>query len=111
MQGQGCAGLAVHAGRRAGHQHPNLKPEAYDLDGAKRLLAEAGYSERLRPDRCLHQRSLYVNDAAMTQAVGQMWSRLGLKITHQHVAEGGVFPARGEAGVQRAAQRQFHRHQ
>ncbi len=57
-----------------------LKPEAFDLEGAKKLLAEAGYPNGFSLI-VSSSNDRYINDAAMTQAVGQMWSRLGLKIT------------------------------
>ncbi len=59
---------------------PNLKPVAYDLPSARKLLAEAGYPNGFgvvlnsTNDR-------YPNDAKVNQAVAQMWTRLGLK-TH-----------------------------
>ncbi len=70
---------------------PTLKPEAFDLDGAKKLLAEAGYPNGFgltvnsTNDR-------YINDAAMTQAVAQMWTRLGLKITVSTLPKAVYFP-------------------
>jgi peptide/nickel transport system substrate-binding protein len=57
---------------------PNLTPVAYDLAGARKLLAEAGYPNGFgivinsSNDR-------YPNDAMVNQAVAQMWTRLGLK--------------------------------
>lgn len=56
----------------------NLQPVAYDPDGARRLLAEAGYPRGFgfvmnsTNDR-------YPNDAKVNQAVAQMWTRIGLK--------------------------------
>jgi peptide/nickel transport system substrate-binding protein len=56
----------------------NLAPVAYDLAGARELLAEAGYPNGFgivinsSNDR-------YPNDALVNQAVAQMWTRLGLK--------------------------------
>jgi peptide/nickel transport system substrate-binding protein len=59
---------------------PNMKPEAYDLEGAKKLLAEAGYPNGFGLT-IASTNDRYINDAAIAQATGQMWSRLGLKIT------------------------------
>lgn len=54
-----------------------LLPKA-DLDEARKLLAEAGYPEGFRIT--LHgPNGNYLNDAALAQAVGQMWTRLGVK--------------------------------
>ena len=56
---------------------PNLKPEKYDPDGAKKLLADAGYPNGFNVtihgpnDRC-------INDARVIQTVAQMWSRIGV---------------------------------
>jgi peptide/nickel transport system substrate-binding protein len=68
-----------------------LKPEAYDLDGAKKLLAEAGYPNGfgLTLDSTNDR---YVNDAALTQAVAQMWSRLGLKMIVDTMPKAIYFP-------------------
>jgi peptide/nickel transport system substrate-binding protein len=58
----------------------NLKPVAYDPAGARTLLDEAGYASGFgmvinsTNDR-------YPGDAAVTQAVAQMWTRLGLKVS------------------------------
>ena len=55
-----------------------LEPVVFDLAGARALLAEAGYKDGFgivlnsTNDR-------YPNDAKVTQAVAQMWTRLGLK--------------------------------
>jgi peptide/nickel transport system substrate-binding protein len=68
-----------------------MKPEAYDLEGAKKLLAEAGYPNGFGLT-VASTNDRYINDAAMTQAVGQMWSRLGLKITVNTLPKAVYFP-------------------
>lgn len=56
---------------------PALKPEAYDLQGAKRLLAEAGYPDGF--GLTLHApNDRYVNDEQVAQAVAQMLTRAGI---------------------------------
>lgn len=61
-----------------GHE-PSLKPDALDVAGAKRLLAEAGYPKgfgltlQTSTDR-------FPGDAAVGQAVGQMFARGGLRV-------------------------------
>ena len=68
-----------------------LKPVAYDLAGAKKLLAEAGYANGFgvvvnsSNDR-------YPNDAQVNQAVAQMWTRLGLKATVSAMPKAIYFP-------------------
>jgi len=56
---------------------PNLKVEAFDPDGAKKLLAEAGWPAGFGVT--LHSpNDRYVNDAKIAQAVAQMWTRVGV---------------------------------
>ncbi len=59
---------------------PGLKAPAYDPARAKQLLAEAGFPQGLRIT--LHgSNDRYVNDAKVIQAIGQMWSRIGVQTT------------------------------
>jgi peptide/nickel transport system substrate-binding protein len=56
---------------------PGLNPEKYDLDGAKKLLAEAGYPNGF--NLTLHApNNRYVNDDQIAQAVAQMLTRAGI---------------------------------
>jgi peptide/nickel transport system substrate-binding protein len=56
---------------------PGLKPEAYDPEGARKLLAEAGYPEGF--GLTLHApNNRYVNDEQVAQAIAQMLSRIGI---------------------------------
>jgi peptide/nickel transport system substrate-binding protein len=56
---------------------PTLKPEAFDSDGARKLLAEAGYPDGF--GLTLHApNNRYVNDEQVAQAVAQMLSRIGI---------------------------------
>ena len=55
----------------------NLQVEKYDPDGAKKLLAEAGYPNGF--GLTIHApNNRYVNDAKIAQAVAQMLSRVGV---------------------------------
>jgi len=59
---------------------PGMKPEAFDADGARKLLAEAGYPDGFEVTMdCPNDR--YVNDAAICQAVVGMLARIGVKVT------------------------------
>ncbi len=55
-----------------------LKPEGYDLDGAKKLLAEAGYPQGFSLTVSAPN-NRYVNDDQIAQAVAQMLARVGIK--------------------------------
>lgn len=57
---------------------PNLKPEKYDPEGAKRLLAEAGVPDGFQ--LTIHgPNDRYINDAKIAEAVAQMLTRVGIK--------------------------------
>ena len=56
---------------------PNLKPERYDLDGARKLLTEAGYPKGF--GLTLHApNDRLVKGTQVAQAIGQMLSRVGI---------------------------------
>jgi len=55
----------------------NLKVEKFDVDGAKKLMAEAGWPDGF--GLTLHTpNDRYANDAKIAQAVAQMWTRAGV---------------------------------
>ncbi len=54
-----------------------LKPAKYDPEGAKKLLAEAGYPNGFA--MTIHgPNNRYINDANVAQALAQMYSRIGI---------------------------------
>ena len=54
-----------------------LKPTKFDPEGAKKLLAEAGYPNGFA--MTLHgPNNRYINDANIVQAIAQMYSRVGI---------------------------------
>ncbi len=58
---------------------PGMKPEPYDPDGAKKLLAEAGYPDGFA--LALHgPNDRYVNDDQICQAIAQMLARVGIQV-------------------------------
>lgn len=68
---------------------PALKPVAFDLAGAKKLLAEAGYPDGFK--LTFHaSNDRYPNDAKVAQALGQMFSRVGI-VTEVVTMPGAVY--------------------
>ena len=71
------------------------KPEAYDPEGAKKLLAEAGYPDGFElvigtpNDR-------YINDAKITQAIAQMFTRVGIKTSVNAMTKSVFFATRNK---------------
>ena len=59
-----------------GH-NPELKAEPYDPEGAKRLLAEAGYADGFTVTLGTPN-DRYINDEQVAQAVAQMLARVGI---------------------------------
>ena len=74
---------------------PKAKPEAYDPAGAKKLLAEAGYPNGFQltigtpNDR-------YINDSKITQAVAQMYTRIGVKTNVDAMTKSVFFKTRNK---------------
>jgi peptide/nickel transport system substrate-binding protein len=57
---------------------PDIQPPRFDAEGARRLLAEAGYPNGFRI-QLNSPNDRYINDARIAQAVGQMWTRIGVR--------------------------------
>jgi peptide/nickel transport system substrate-binding protein len=74
-------GAAVPAGQflpEGVYSHvPGLAPPAFDADGARRLLAEAGFPQGFTITLS-GPNDRYINDARIIQAIGQMWTRIGV---------------------------------
>jgi len=69
----------------------NLKVEPYDPEGAKKLLAEAGYPDGF--GITIHApNNRYVNDAKIAQAVAQMLTRIGIACKVEAMPSATFFP-------------------
>ena len=77
MEGSGIAASQLLSAEFPGASK-SLKPDPHDVAKAQALLREAGWGEGFRI--VLHATAdRYPNDAAVAQAIAQMWTRLGLK--------------------------------
>ena len=78
MRGLGQATGALIAPQVNGWNEAVHKRFAYDVEGAKKLLADAGYPQGFEVDfACPNNR--YINDEEICQAVTAMWSRIGVR--------------------------------
>ena len=77
MQGQAVAAGDLGPAGYFGTS-PDLVPPPFDLDGARRLLAEAGFPRGFAV-QVNGPNDRYVNDEQVVQAIAQMWTRLGLQ--------------------------------
>jgi peptide/nickel transport system substrate-binding protein len=76
---------------------PYLKPQAYDVAGAKKLLAEAGFPNGFK--MTLHgPNGRYTNDAKILEAVAQMFTRVGIEASIETLPPGPFF-SRASAGA------------
>jgi peptide/nickel transport system substrate-binding protein len=83
-----AAGQIVPEGM--GGYDPSLQPIAFDLDAAKQLLTDAGYPNGF--GLTVHgSNNRFPNDSQLTQALGQMFSRGGLKVNGVEVLPYNVY--------------------
>ena len=76
MEGLGIPAGNVVSPSVIGHD-PAVKADAYDPEGAKKLLAEAGYPDGFQLTLATPN-NRYINDEQVAQAVAQMLSRIGV---------------------------------
>jgi peptide/nickel transport system substrate-binding protein len=74
--------------------NPSIPLPAADTEAARRLLAEAGFPDGLRVTLSTPN-DRYPNDAKVSQAVAQMWSRIGVR-TQVEALPWSVYLARGQ---------------
>jgi peptide/nickel transport system substrate-binding protein len=73
-----------------GGYDPSLPPMAFDPEGAKQLLTDAGYPNGF--GLTVHgSNNRFPNDSQLTQALGQMFSRGGLKVNGVEVLPYNVY--------------------
>lgn len=94
-------GVAIPAGQLLAEGFfgvsPNVKPPAYDPEGAKKLLAEAGYPDGFR--MTIHgPNGRYTNDVKILEAVAQMFTRIGVETTIEALPPA-VYFSRASAGA------------
>jgi len=75
-------GIAIPTGQIAAEgmfgYHPGLHPEAFDPDGARALLAQAGFPQGFR--MLLHApNNRLINDERVAQTIAQMFARVGVR--------------------------------
>lgn len=94
-------GVAIPAGQLLAEGFfgvsPNVKPPAYDPEGAKKLLAEAGYPNGFK--MTIHgPNGRYTNDVKIAEAVAQMFTRIGVETTIETLPPA-VFFSRATTGA------------
>ncbi len=87
-------GVAIPAGQllddRFFGTSKKLKPTAYDPEGAKKLLAEAGFPNGFK--MTLHApNGRYTNDVKIAEATAQMFTRVGVETTLETLPPGPFF--------------------
>ena len=94
-------GVAIPAGQLLPEgffgRSPNLEPEKYDPEGAKKLLAEAGYPDGFKM-KVHGPNDRYINDAKILEAVAQMFSRIGIETSVETMTKSVFFKRASRGG-------------
>jgi len=97
---QVMSGMAVPAASMAGEGmfgvDPSARPEPFNPEDAKRLLADAGWRDGFGLTLATTN-GAYVQDAQLAQAIAAMWTRIGVRTTVEAVPAP-VFYARRNGG-------------
>jgi peptide/nickel transport system substrate-binding protein len=77
MGGQAASSGQLLPAGVMGHD-PSLRPDPYDPEAARKLLAEAGYPQGFGITLA-GPNDRYINDDKILQAIAQMWTRVGVR--------------------------------
>jgi len=103
-------GVALKAGQLLPEgffaRSPNLKPEPYDPEGAKKLLAEAGWGDGF--GLTIHgPNDRYINDAKICEAVAQMLTRNGIPTKVETMPKNVYFKRASKGGADKSPEFSF----
>ena len=103
-------GVAIKAGQLLPEgffgRSTKLTVDKYDPEGAKKLLAEAGYPNGFQVT--LHgPNNRYINDAKIVEAIAQMLSRIGVKTTPDTMPKSVFFKRGKNKGPEKPAEFNF----
>jgi len=99
IAGRIMGGLATPASQLTsttifGH-NPELKVDAYDPEGAKKLLAEAGYPKGFEVTLSATN-DRYINDSRVAETIAAMLARVGIKVNVDAMSQTLYFPRRAK---------------
>jgi peptide/nickel transport system substrate-binding protein len=96
MDGQALAAGQIATPGMFGH-NPDIKPDGFDAEGAKALLAQAGHPNGFAVT--LHgPNDRYINDARIVETIAQMWTRIGVKTKVETLPSATYFSRRDSGG-------------
>ena len=103
-------GVALKAGQLLPEgffgRSPKLKPEPYDPEGAKKLLAEAGWGDGF--GLTIHgPNDRYINDAKICEAIAQMLSRNGIPTKVETMPKNVYFKRASKGGPDKSPEFSF----